>query len=114
MSNKKKDSIKVLSKTQGMLQLAEPGPPVAVGTKVTGYNLGAVTHLVSIEAERSREKRALGIYFNEDGSLARVTVHAAQGQIADLDPGMYVTLEALDRETVAWFGEDLPYVEVSE
>lgn len=114
MSNKKKDSIKVLSKTQGMLQLAEPGPPIAVGTKVTGYNLGAVTHLVSIEAERSNEKRALGIYFNEDGSLARVTIHAKGGQIADLDPGMLLTLEESDADTVAWFQEHLPYVDVTE
>ncbi|WP_165703050.1 hypothetical protein [Mycobacteroides abscessus] len=50
MSNKRKDSIGVLSKTQGMVKLAQPGPPVAVGTRVTGHNLGAVTHSMRMAA----------------------------------------------------------------
>ncbi|NGX08759.1 hypothetical protein [Mycobacteroides franklinii] len=92
MSNKKKDSIGVLSKTQGMVKLAKPGPPVAVGTRVTGHNLGAVTHIVSIEAERVGAKRGIGITFNEDGSLHEVTVHAPEGLLVALKPGTFLSI----------------------
>lgn len=92
MSNKRKDSIGVLSKTQGMVKLAKPGPPVAVGTRVTGHNLGAVTHIVSIEAERVGEKRGIGITFNEDGSLHAVTVHSAEGPLAEFKPGTHLSI----------------------
>lgn len=107
MGNKRKDSIGVLSKTQGMVKLAKPGPPIAVGTRVTGHNLGAVTHIVSIEAERVGEKRGVGITFNEDGSLHAVSVHSASGLLAEFKPGVHLTIG--DTGDVVAFDDDRFY-----
>ncbi|SHX06582.1 Uncharacterised protein [Mycobacteroides abscessus subsp. abscessus] len=104
MSNKRKDSIGVLSKTQGMVKLAKPGPPIAVGTRVTGHNLGAVTHIVSIEAERVGEKRGVGITFNEDGSLNAVSIHSAEGALAEFKPGVHLVIG--DTGDVVVFDDD--------
>ncbi|QSM04654.1 hypothetical protein PROPHIGD54-2_54 [Mycobacterium phage prophiGD54-2] len=111
MSNKRKDSIGVLSNTQGMVKLAKPGPPIAVGTRVTGHNLGAVTHIVSIEAERVGEKRGIGITFNEDGSLNAVSVHAAEGLLAEFKPGTLLSIG--DSGDIVVFAEDHFYDPVS-
>lgn len=98
MSKKK---TKKISPTIGMQHWAQVGPEVGISTRVTGRNLGALTYIVSLEAERMKQPRQMTIFFAADGHLRMVHVSGADGTEVIL-PGERVALAHKDVEATPW------------
>lgn len=75
-----------------------PKQEYGLATKVTGRNVAAVTHIMSLEAERTREPRGIGVAFGSDGSLLEVSLFEMNedGTVKEqtLFPGDYLVLES--------------------
>ncbi|AEK09966.1 hypothetical protein FDH96_gp054 [Mycobacterium phage Rey] len=72
--------------------------PFGEGVKVTGANLGTITHLLSLDAEREKLHTAMVVEFADDGHLVAVSVHQ-NGRVAGMFPGDYVIR---DRDKNVW------------
>ena len=99
MSKKK---TKKISPTIGLQHWAEVGPEVGVSVRVTGRNLGALTYIASLEAERMKRPHTVTAKFADDGHLIQVEFNDGKGFPQVLRPGDIVSLPHNAVEARAW------------
>ncbi|QSM01097.1 hypothetical protein SEA_NANOSMITE_52 [Mycobacterium phage Nanosmite] len=76
MSKKNKKNEPTGLKLIGQLQ------PVGDGVKVTGANLGKITHLLSLDAENLGVATSLAVSFASDGQLTGLTIFQGGNKVA--------------------------------
>lgn len=110
MSKKK---TKKISPTIGLQHWAEVGPEIGVSVRVTGRNLGALTYIASLEAERMKRPHKLTVEFAEDGHLVQVEFNDGKGFNQIIRPGDVISLPHGAVEAMPWavYG-DYTHVEV--
>ncbi|AER26179.1 hypothetical protein BONGO_46 [Mycobacterium phage Bongo] len=87
-------------KGTGIKRVQVLDPSYALAVKVTGRNFAGVSYIVAQEAERRGIPMQVGASFNEDGSLAFVTVNEPGKDTHHLAPGSWVVLDPDVEEAV--------------